>query len=646
MAKGVTDALNGWNAVKSAELYGIDSWSHGYFGVSADGYATVRLRRGDKKHVRVKFQEIVEALRDRGMSLPVLLRFSDILASRIKVINEAFAKAIKEYKYQGVYRGVYPIKVNQQQQAVKDVVTYGRPFHHGLEAGSKAELIAALAYMHDPEAYIVCNGYKDEEFIRLALSSLKMGLQTMLVLENLDELDITLRVAEELGVRPRIGLRVKLSSKVGGKWSESGGDRSVFGLTSTQLIAAVDRLREAGRLDCLEMLHYHLGSQVPNIREIRDTIKEASRFYVGLVKEGAPMGIFDIGGGLAIDYDGSHTNFESSANYDISEYCSDVVEGIMNACDHAGAPHPTIISESGRALIGYYSVLLVDVLGTASFAGPDEPNADDFDDPKNLPECIANLLDVAKNLRTKNLPEYFNDALYYREEIHKAFKQGQISLRQHAASERVFWSVLSRIRAEVPNLKYVPEDLLGLENAMADTYYCNFSVFQSLPDAWAIDQLFPIMPIHRLCEKPTRAAHLSDITCDCDGMISHFVDLHDVKHALPLHSISKDEDYILGAFLVGAYQETLGDLHNLFGDTHVVSVCLDEDGDIDFTEEIEGDSVADVLSYVEYTPADTLARFRHLTDAAMKAKRITAQERRRILTSYENGLRGYTYFEV
>ena len=644
MAKGATDALSGWNAVKSAELYGVDAWGRDYFGVSPDGFATVRLNRCGKP-TEVKFAQIVQELRERGMSLPVLLRFSDILADRIRVINESFAKAIKDYHYQGVYRGVYPIKVNQQQQAVQDVVKYGRPWHHGLEAGSKAELIAALAYLQDPEAYVVCNGYKDEEFVRLALGSLKMGLQTMLVLESLEELEIILRVAEEMDVKPRIGIRVKLSSKVGGKWSESGGDRSVFGLTAGQMIAAVDLLRAAGRLDCLEMLHYHLGSQVPNIREIRDTIKEASRFYVGLVKEGAPMGVFDIGGGLAIDYDGSHTNFESSANYDISEYCADVVEGIMLACDHASVPHPTIISESGRALIGYYSVLLVDVLGTTSFE-TEVPEHDPVLEDAHLPDCIANLLDVSKHLRTKNLPEYFNDALYYREEIQKAFKQGQVSLRQHAAADRVFWSILTRIRAEVPKLKYVPEDLSGLDEAMADIYYCNFSVFQSLPDAWAIDQLFPIMPIARLCEKPTRSAHLSDITCDCDGQIDKFIDLHDVKHALPLHPVKDGDDYILGAFLVGAYQETLGDLHNLFGDTNIVSVSLDEDGDIDFTDEVEGDTVEEVLSYVEYDTADLVSRFRRLTDAAVKAKRITPAERRRILSTYANGLRGYTYFEL
>ena len=644
MAKKTAEALNSWDAARSADLYAVDAWGHGYFSVTADGFVAVRLRKGDQ-HVDVKLETIVKDIYDRGMSLPVLLRFSDILADRIRIINDAFAKAIADYGYKGIYRGVYPIKVNQQQQAVQDVVTYGRAYHHGLEAGSKAELIAALAYMHDPEAYIVCNGYKDEEFVRLALSSLKMGLQTMLVLESLEELDIILTVAEELKVKPRIGVRVKLSSKVGGKWSESGGDRSVFGLTPAQLIQAVDRLREEGALDCLEMLHYHLGSQVPNIRDIRNTIKEASRFYVGLVKEGAPMGIFDIGGGLAVDYDGSHTNFESSANYHISEYCADVVEGIMLACDHGGVPHPTILSESGRALIGYYSVLLVDVLGTACYEVADADVAD-IVASKDQPECIANLIDVSKNLRTKNLPEFFNDALYYREETHKAFKEGLISLRQHAAADRLFWNILTRIRAEVPNLKYVPEDLSGLDGVMADIYYCNFSVFQSLPDSWAIDQLFPIMPIHRLKEKPTRSAHLSDITCDCDGKIDKFIDLHDVKRALPLHEVRDGEDYVLGAFLVGAYQETLGDLHNLFGDTNVVSIRLDEDGELEFVDEVEGDTVSEVLTYVEYSPTDLVARFRRLTDAAMKARRITALERRKILSSYENGLRGYTYFEI
>ncbi|NLC80431.1 MAG: biosynthetic arginine decarboxylase, partial [Lentisphaerae bacterium] len=439
----------------------------------------------------------------------------------------------------------------------------------------------------------------------------------------------------------RMGIRVKLSSRVGGKWSESGGERSVFGLTPSQVIDVVDSLRDAQMLDCLELLHYHLGSQVPNIREIRDAVKEASRFYVGLVKEGARMGIFDIGGGLAIDYDGSHTNFASSANYDISEYCADVIEGIMTACNEAEIPHPAVISESGRALIGYYSVLVINVLDAAIYEEKECPE----NIPEPRPEALENMMYVARTLSLKNLQESFNDALYYREEIQKAFKHGDITLRQHAAADCLFWHILTRIRELLPGLKIVPKDLLGLDALLADVYYCNFSVFQSLPDAWAIDQLFPIMPIHRLTEKPTRMACLSDITCDCDGRIDKFIDQHDVKSVLPVHALRKGEPYMLAAFLVGAYQETLGDLHNLFGDTNVVSVQVDEDGEIEYVQELQGDSVGDVLSYVEYRPERLMEQFRALAEEAVKAKRITPAERREILAAYDNGLRGYTYFE-
>jgi len=640
MSHSLLDALDGWSSVKSAELYGISAWGQGYFNVTEDGNVAVNLKNA-KGTVSTKLSDIVNGLHDRGMSMPLLLRFSDLLGDRIKLINESFKKAIADYSYQNVYRGVFPIKVNQQQQAVHDVVTYGAPYHHGLEAGSKAELIAALAYMRDPQAFLICNGYKDAEFMDLALSSLKMGLQTILVLETADELDLIVERANALGIRPRIGIRVKLSSRVGGKWSESGGERSVFGLTPSQVIDAVDRLRDAGMLDCLELLHYHLGSQVPNIREIRDAVKEASRFYVGLVREGARMGIFDIGGGLAIDYDGSHTNFASSANYDISEYCADVIEGIMTACNEEQIPHPIVISESGRSLIGYYSVLLINVLDTAEYEEHDLPESV----PEPHPEALGNMIYVSKTLNQKNLQESFNDALYYREEIQKAFKHGDITLRQHAAADCIFWYILTRIRELLPGLKVIPKDLLGLDALLADVYYCNFSVFQSLPDAWAIDQLFPIMPIHRLCEKPTRMACLSDITCDCDGRIDNFIDQHDVKPVLPVHSVRKGEPYMLAAFLVGAYQETLGDLHNLFGDTNVVSVQVDEDGDIDYVQELQGDSVGDVLSYVEYRPERLMEQFRALAEDAVKAKRITPAERREILAAYENGLRGYTYFE-
>ena len=641
MSRGLTEALDGWDSVRSSELYGVEAWGNGFFHVTEDGFAAVRLKNSAGP-VSVKFHDIVQGLYQRGFSLPILLRFGDLLAARLEALHLAFAKAISDSGYAGCYRGVYPIKVNQQQQTVSDVVKFGRPFHHGLEAGSKAELIAALAYLHDPEAYIVCNGYKDAEFIDLALSSLKMGLQTVLVLEMPGELDLLLERAAKLGIRPRLGIRVKLASSVGGKWAESGGESSVFGLTPPQVIAVVDRLREAGMLDCLELLHYHLGSQVPNIREIREAIREAARYYVNLVKEGAKMGVLDIGGGLAIDYDGSRCNCASSANYDIGEYAADVVEGIMAVCDHVHAAHPVIVSESGRALVGYYSVLLMNVLSTRSVEVPEPPRPL----PKPVPEPIKNLMEVAAGLRTRNLGEFYNDAIFYREEIQKAFKHGDLTLRQNAEADRLFWHILTRIKAELPKLRFVPEDMRNLEELMADIYYCNFSVFQSLPDSWAIDQLFPIMPIQRLNEKPARLAVLSDITCDCDGKIDHFVGMPDTRAALPVHAVGKDEDYVMAVFLVGAYQETLGDLHNLFGDTNVASIHVDDAGEISYEQELDGDSVGDVLSYVEYNPQGLLARFRELAEEAVRQKRISPTERREILDAYENGLRGYTYFET
>ncbi len=640
MPRRLQQALDGWDSRRSAELYGIDAWGSGFFSITADGCVAVKLRNSAGE-VSVKLLDILHGLRERGMGLPLLLRFSDLLGARIALLNETFRHTIAEYGYKNVYRGVYPIKVNQQQQAVHDVVTFGAPYHHGLEAGSKAELLIALACLRDPESFLVCNGYKDAEFIDLALSSLKMGLQTILVIETPAELDLIRERAAAMGVRPRLGVRVKLASRGGGKWTESGGDRSVFGLAPRQVITVLDRLREYGMLDSLEMLHYHMGSQIPNIRDIRAAIAEAARVYAGLRQEGAPMGILDIGGGLAIDYDGSRTNFASSANYDVAEYCADVIEGVMQVCVQTGIPHPLIISESGRALIGYYSVLLMNVLDTARFEVGDLPD----NLPEPLPEPMANLLEVARTLRSKNIQEYFNDAIYYRDEVHAAFAHGQLTLRQRAQSDQIVWHILTRIADEMRTLKVVPEELRDLPTLMADVYYCNFSVFQSLPDAWAIDHLFPIMPIHRLQEKPTRLAYLSDITCDCDGKIDRFIDMRDVSPTLPLHAVARGEEYILGAFLVGAYQETLGDLHNLFGDTNVVSIRADEDGEIEYVQEVAGDSVADVLSYVEYNPARLAEQFRMLAEEAVKQKRITPAERREILAAYENGLRGYTYFE-
>lgn len=634
-----TETLTRWTIEDSLELYGVRNWGNGYFDISEKGELVVRPR-GKGTTETISMREIVGGLRARGINMPVLLRFGDILASRIALINHSFQKAIAESGYRGRYRGVYPIKVNQQQQVVEDIVAYGRPFHYGLEAGSKPELIIALAYTQDPEALIVCNGYKDEEFIDLALYALKMGLQTILVIEMPSELPMILEQARRHNIRPRIGVRAKLATRGGGHWSDSGGDRSQFGLNASQIIDLVDHLRERGMLDCLEMLHYHLGSQIPNIRNIQAGINEASRMYVDLVREGAKMGLLNVGGGLAVDYDGSHSNFASSANYTIDEYASDIVDTVMRRCDQAGIPHPAIVTEAGRATVAHHSVLLFDIFDVSRFEPerPLEPIAE------HAPETLKRLAELGRIITAKNAQECYHDAVFYRDEARALFNQGALTLRDRGLAERYFWSIVNRIAEAIRDSKYIPDELADLETALADVYFGNFSVFQSLPDAWAIEQLFPIMPIDRLNEKPTRKAVLADITCDCDGKIDRFIDLHDVRRTLPLHEMNGRE-YHLGVFLVGAYQETLGDLHNLLGDTNVVSVKLGENGALEFAEEIAGDTVADVLSYVEYDVQDLIEQMRRTAEQAVRAGRISPEERREIMAAYENGLRGYTYFE-
>ena len=634
-----TRSIERWTARDAAELYGTDEWSAGYFGVTDSGHVVARLPNNGTI-CEVSLVDIVRGLRDRGTDTPVLLRFGDILESRISTINEVFRRAMREAGYGGDYRGVYPIKVNQQQQVIEQITAVGCRYHHGLEVGSKAELAAALAYVEDPEALIVCNGYKDSEFVQLGCYAQKMGLNICFVIEMASELTTILEAAAGTGVEPCLGFRIKLASRAGGHWSESGGDLSFFGLTPAEVIEAVDTLRDRGELQCLRALHYHLGSQVPSIRNIRAGVQEATRFYAGLVQEGAPMGILNIGGGLAVDYDGSHTNFPSSCNYTIGEYCADVVEAVMSVADEAGIPHPTIVSESGRATVAFHSVLVFDVLDAA----PGDVTGAVPELTDRAHELLQSLAEVSGALTSKNIQECFHDATYYRDEIRSLFVHGRMSLRERALADRLFWSILSRIARAAKTAPYVPDELQALESVMADVYYGNFSVFQSLPDSWAIGQLFPIMPIHRLGERPTRNAVLSDITCDSDGKIDRFVDLHDVKRTLPLHELN-GEPYFLGVFLVGAYQETLGDLHNLLGDPNVVGVHVGEDGQMELSHELLGDSVADVLSYVEYDPRDLAARFRRTAERAVRRGSISAPERRAIIEAYEAGLRGYTYFE-
>ena len=628
-----------WSAEKSSELYGVETWGHGFFGVNKAGHVTVRLE-DDEAQAEVSLFDVIDGLRDRGTHLPVLLRFRDLLHSRIAEINESFRKAIKETKYRGEYRGVYPIKVNQQRQVIEEISEFGKKYHYGLEAGSKPELIAALAHMHDPEAYLICNGYKDEEFIDLALQSQKMGLRIMLVLEMPSELDLILARSRKLGILPNLGVRVRLSTKGSGHWQDSAGDKSVFGLNASQVIAVVDRLKDSGYIGCLKMLHYHQGSQIPNIAAIREGATEAVRMYCDLVKEGAPMGVLDIGGGMAVDYDGSHTNFHSSCNYSVAEYCTDIVEVISQICDKAGVSHPNLISESGRAVVAYYSVLVFNILDVTSAQTSEEAPPI----PENAPQNLMNIIEVNKVINKKNLQECFNDAMYYRDQMRAQFFYGAATLRERGLAEAWFWHILTRISNLIAELDDIPEDLRELSSTLVDFYYGNFSLFQSLPDSWAIDQVFPVMPIHRLNEKPRHRAVLADITCDCDGKIDRFIDKEDVAKILPLHDFKQGEPYYLAVFLVGAYQETLGDLHNLLGDTNVVGVHL-EKGKPVYTHEVEGDTVADVLSYVEFDPKELVTRFRTFAEKAVTEGRISPKERREILDLFREGLAGYTYFE-
>jgi len=628
-----------WTIAKSAELYGIEHWGREYFSTAPDGTVAVRLRNGEG-YQKISLHRIVQELHQRGIPAPVLLRFPDLLGDQIRFLNTSFQNAIFSLGYKGNYRGVFPIKVNQQRQAIEAVTEHGKPFQYGLEAGSKPELIAALAYLHDPQAFLICNGYKDAEFIDLALSARKMGLQSIIVLEMPGELPLVLERARLHNIRPIIGVRLRLASRSGGHWSESGGDRSVFGLSIGQVIEAVDQLSAEGYLDCLQMVHYHQGSQLPNIKDIRDAVAEASRVYVELAKEGAPLHIFDLGGGLAIDYDGTQTSSPSSCNYGIPEYCADVVEIVQAACDEANIPHPTLVTESGRAVAAHASVLCFNILDVNRFRTPELPPPPNPDAPR----VLADLHELAGIVSDKNLHESYNDAIYYRDQLRAAFRHGDLTLRQRAAGETLFWHICTLIHHQLGSLDFVPEDLQELNTKLIDFYYGNFSVFQSLPDTWAIDQLFPVMPLHRLDERPEHNAVISDITCDCDGMVDRFPDLHEVRRALPLHDLKPDEEYYLGVFLVGAYQETLGDLHNLLGDTHAVSVTI-VDGQLTFSHEVEGDTVEDVLSYVEFNGKQLVARFTEFAERAVRQGLITAAERREIVNSYRSGLDGYTYFE-
>jgi len=629
-----------WSVAKSLELYGVRDWGVGYFDISASGELIVRPTLDDQTS-QVALLDIIKSMKARGIEMPSILRIENLLDERIKALNEAFKRAITDYNYQNQYRGVFPIKVNQQCHVIEEISDFGTSYHHGFEAGSKAELIIALSKIKDDQSLIVCNGYKDSEFIELGLYAKEMGLKCFFVLETLSELPIILEYSQKLGIEPLLGVRIRPSVVVDGHWNEDSGDRSIFGLSTTSLIKVVDQLKCSNMLHCLQLLHCHLGSQLPNIRNIRSGVLEACRFYSGLIEEGAPMGFIDLGGGLAVDYEGTRTNNHHSMNYQLDEYCVNIVETICECLDPLSIPHPVIISESGRSTVAYSSILLFNTLDVRDHRPLPLPDRL----PEKSHELMQNLWQVHQVVSPDNFQECYNDALFYRDEVRELFKWGQVSLSDRALADNITLAILEKVAAELKYAnKYYPE-LDKLPEILADTYYGNFSLFQSLPDVWAIDQVFPIMPIHRLHEEPDRDALIADITCDCDGKIDLFSSAKGIKSTTKLHSMREGEEYYLGVFLVGAYQETLGDLHNLFGDTNVVSVHINADGSYDFVREFHGDSIADVLSYVEYDTKIMTEEFRQRAEKAVKQGKITAAKRKQMMEAFKDSLDGYTYFE-
>jgi len=630
-------ASNGrpWTPERSATLYQIQGWGTPYFSVSPRGHVIVTPNGESERQINL--YELTQDLKARGFNLPLLLRFSDIVGDRIRRLNEAFGKAISEHDYSGGYRGVFPVKVNQQRHLIEDIVEYGRPWQFGLEAGSKPELLIALSAMQDAGGLIICNGYKDQKYIETALLAQKLDKTVIVVLEQLEELDTVFRASEKLGIVPLLGVRAKLTTRGVGRWAESAGDRAKFGLTTAEIVELVDRLAERNMLSSLQLLHFHIGSQISSIIPIKNAMQEASNIYVELAKMGAKMGYLDIGGGLAIDYDGSKTDFHASKNYELEEYAADVITHIQTACAKASVPTPTIVSESGRAVAAHHSILVFEVVGAneVRFGAPAEPKPDAH-------RLLRDLYETYKGIQPKNVQESYHDANQGKEEAQSLFKYGYLGLRDRAQAERLFWHCCEKISHTLRRLKFVPEELHHLERTLSAIYYCNFSIFQSAPDIWAIDQLFPIMPIHRLDEEPTVTATLADLTCDSDGMIDHFIDLEDDKRTLEVHPYRQGETYYLGMFLNGAYQEILGDLHNLFGDTNAVHVGLTEDG-YTIRHVIKGDSVSDVLRYVEYVPDNMIEAVRRQAERAVVAGRLTNEQMRTLMQHYEESLRSYTY---
>src|SRR5437763_1313869 len=626
-----------WTPQVASDFYDVASWGKGYFSVGENGHVRVHPEKEMARSIDLK--QLVDTLLLRGISLPILIRFADILKHRLGEIHSAFQTSISEHKYQGGYCCVYPIKVNQQRQVVEEVLEFGKPYRFGLEAGSKPELMAVMA-LADNDTPIICNGFKDDEYIEMAMLAQKVGRQIIPVVEKYTELHLIMKYSARVGVRPRIGLRVKLASRGSGRWKSSGGYRSKFGLSATEAMRALQELKDLGMSDCLNLLHFHLGSQITNIRQIKGAVNEAVRVYVDLARAGAGLKFLDVGGGLGIDYDGSQTDFESSVNYTLQEYANDVIYHVQSVCDEVSVPHPTIITESGRAVAAYHSALVFNVLGVAGMGEAEVPS----EAPPDAEQPLIDLQETFRSMSAKNLLESYHDAQQALDQALNLFSLGYLSLEQRCQTENLYWAILRKVQKQASGLDYFPEELEGIDAMLSDTYFCNFSLFQSMPDSWAIKQLFPIMPIHRLEEQPTRPAVLGDITCDSDGKVDAFIDRRDVKRTLHLHTFNGG-NYYLGAFLLGAYQEILGDLHNLFGDTNAVHVRLGETGETILDSVIKGDSVREVLNYVQFDSEFLVTQLRRDVETALREGKVTYEESGALLKFYEEGLHGYTYLE-
>ena len=627
-----------WTVDDSKELYNMVGWGTSYFGINDKGDVYVTPC---KDNTQIDIRDVMDELALRDITPPVLLRFPDILDNRIEKTSSCFEKAAKAYDYQGESFVIYPIKVNQMQPVVEEIISHGRKFNLGLEAGSKPELHAVIAVQCQSDSLIICNGYKDQSYIELALLAQKMGKRIFIVVEKLNEIDIISKAAKKLGVRPNLGVRIKLASSGSGKWEESGGDASKFGLTSSELLAALEKLEKLNMKDCLKLIHFHIGSQITKIRRIQTALREASQFYIQLHKMGYDVEFVDCGGGLGVDYDGTRSsNSESSVNYSIQEYVKDCLYTFVEAANANGIHHPNLITESGRSLSAHHSVLVIDVLETASLPEMNE----EFEPENGAHKLVKDLYEIWDNLNPRSMMEDWHDAEQIREEALDLFSHGMVDLQTRAEIERMYWSVCREINSMAKTLKHQPEELKKLDKLLADKYFCNFSLFQSLPDSWAIDQLFPIVPLQRLNERPTRSATIQDITCDSDGKIANFVTNRNISHILPVHTVRKNEPYYLGVFLVGAYQEILGDMHNLFGDTNAVHISV-KDGKYSIDQIFDGETVEEVLSYVQYKPKELVRQLERWVTKSVKQGKISLEEGKEFLSNYRSGLYGYTYLE-